>query len=70
MPEVSGDAAHIVNPYQPEEITLGMIKILSEKEYSENLCKKGIERSKLFSWKNMAEQVLEIYNEINIQHHD
>ena len=70
MPEVSGDAAHIVNPYHPEEITEGMIKILSEKEYSENLCKKGIERSKLFSWKNMAEQVLELYNEIKTQHHD
>ena len=70
MPEVSGDAAHIVNPYHPEEITAGMIKILSEKEYSENLCKKGIERSKLFSWKNMAAQVLALYNEINTQHHD
>jgi len=70
MPEVSGDAAHIVNPYHPEEITKGMIKILSEKTYSENLCKKGLERSKLFSWKNMAEQVLELYNEINTQHHD
>ena len=70
MPEVSGDAAHIVNPYHPEEITEGMIKVLSDKEYSENLCKKGLERSKLFSWKNMAEQVLELYNEINTQHHD
>jgi len=70
MPEVSGDAAHIVNPYHPEEITEGMIKILSEKTYSENLCKKGIERSKLFSWKNMAEQVLVLYNEIKTQHHD
>ena len=70
MPEVSGDAAHIVNPYHPEEITEGMIKILSEKEYSENLCQKGIERSKFFSWKNMAEQVLVLYNEIKTQHHD
>lgn len=70
MPEVSGDAAHIVNPYNPEEITEGIIKILSEKEYSENLCKKGIERSKLFSWKNMAEQILVLYNEIKMKHHD
>ena len=70
MPEVSGNAAHIVNPYQPEEITNGMIKILSDKEYSENLCTKGLVRRELFSWKSMAEQVLAIYNEIKTQHHD
>ena len=70
MPEVSGDAAHIVNPFNPEEITEGIIKILSDKEYSENLCKKGLERSKVFSWKNMAKQVLVLYNEIKTQHHD
>jgi len=70
MPEVAGDAAHIINPYHPEEITQGIVKILADKEYYDALCKKGIERNKLFSWKNMAEQVLELYNEIKTQHHD
>jgi glycosyltransferase involved in cell wall biosynthesis len=70
MPEVAGDAAHIINPYHPEEITQGIIKILADTAYYEALCKKGIERNKLFSWKNMAEQVLALYNEIKIQHHD
>ena len=70
MPEVAGNAAHIVNPFDSEEIIIGMIKILSEKDYSEDLCKKGINRSQLFSWKNMAEQVLEIYNKVNKQHRD
>lgn len=70
MPEVSGDAAHIIDPYKPEEITEGIIKILNDNEYKNTLCEKGIERSKLFSWKNMAEQVLKLYNEIKIQHHD
>ncbi|MBF2707579.1 glycosyltransferase family 4 protein [Flavobacterium soyangense] len=70
MPEVAGDAAHIINPYNPEEITQAIIKILGDKSYYDTLCKKGIERNKLFSWKNMAEQVLVLYNEINTQHHD
>ncbi len=70
MPEVSGDAAHIIDPYKPEEITEGINKILSDKEYSENLCKKGLIRSNLFSWKNMAEQILVLYNEIKTKHHD
>lgn len=70
MPEVAGDAAHIINPYNPEEITQAIIKILGDAEYYETLCKKGIERNKLFSWKNMAEQVLVLYNEIKAQSHD
>lgn len=70
MPEVAGDAAHIINPYNPEEITQAIIKILADAEYYETLCKKGIKRNKLFSWKNMAEQVLVLYNEIKAQHHD
>jgi glycosyltransferase involved in cell wall biosynthesis len=70
MPEVAGDAAHIINPYNPEEITQAIIKILADAAYYDTLCKKGIERNKLFSWKNMAEQVLILYNEIKKQHHD
>lgn len=70
MPEVAGDAAHIINPYNPEEITQAIIKILADTAYYDALCKKGIERNKLFSWKNMAEQVLVLYNEIKTQHYD
>lgn len=70
MPEVAGDAAHIINPYNPEEITQAIIKILADATYYDALCKKGIERNKLFSWKNMAEQVLVLYNEIKTQHYD
>ena len=64
MPEVSADAAHTVDPYKPEEITQGIIKILEDSSYSDLLIRKGLERSKAFSWKNMAEQVLELYNKM------
>jgi glycosyltransferase involved in cell wall biosynthesis len=69
MPEVAGDAAHIINPYHPEEITDGIIKILADKDYYDSLCKKGIERNKLFSWKNMAIEYLKLYREVcqNVQ---
>lgn len=63
MPEVAGDSAHLVNPFEPEEITQAMIKILQDKAYSTALVDKGLERSKVFSWKNMATQVLNLYNE-------
>ncbi|RXP45136.1 glycosyltransferase family 1 protein [Lutibacter sp. HS1-25] len=68
MPEVSGNAAHIIDPYKPEEITEGIIKILSEKDYAENLCEKSLERSKLFSWENMAKEYLKLYQLIHLEH--
>jgi glycosyltransferase involved in cell wall biosynthesis len=64
MPEVSGDAAHIVDPYNPNEITKAIIKILTEKEYWNSLSEKGLKQHKKFSWKIMAEQVLTLYKEV------
>ncbi|SDX07817.1 Glycosyltransferase involved in cell wall bisynthesis [Lutibacter oricola] len=65
MPEVSGDAAHIINPFNPEEITQGIIKILNNEEYKNSLCEKGLKRSQQFSWKNMAKGYLKLYELIH-----
>jgi len=64
MPEIAGGAAHIVDPYKPEEITEGIVKILEDKEYNTTLIKKGLERKNSFSWKNMAFEYLKLYNEV------
>lgn len=65
MPEVSGDAAHVINPFNPEEITQGLVKILNDETYKKSLCDKGLERSKKFSWKNMAKGYLKLYELVN-----
>ncbi|WP_445748076.1 glycosyltransferase family 4 protein [Polaribacter sp.] len=65
MPEVAADAAHIINPFQPQEITNGIIKILNDGDYRKSLCEKGLERSKQFSWKNMAKDYLKQYELIH-----
>jgi glycosyltransferase involved in cell wall biosynthesis len=61
MPEIAGDAALIINPHRPEEITQAMIKILNDANYRASLCEKGLERSKQFSWRNMAKEYLKLY---------
>ncbi len=68
MPEVSGGAAYIVDPYKPEEITNAIITLLNNKELREELVKKGFERSQKFSWKNMAKEVLELYKSVYAKH--
>lgn len=69
MPEVSGDAAYIVDPYKPEEITDGIIELLNNEQLREELVEKGIKRSQKFSWKNMAKDVLKLYQEVYKNHH-
>lgn len=69
MPEVSGEAAYIVDPYKPEEITEGIVKILSDKKLRTDLIKKGKTQSLKFSWKNMAIDVLKLYEEVYNSHH-
>lgn len=64
MPEIAGDAACIVDPYKPEEITNAIIKILEDKNYRNLLCQKGVEQAKKFSWRIMAEENLKLYNQV------
>jgi len=68
MPEVSGGAAHIINPFNPEEITQGILEILNNEAYRKSLCDRGLERGKQFSWKNMAKDYLRLYKLIHSEH--
>jgi glycosyltransferase involved in cell wall biosynthesis len=64
MPEVAGTAAFIIDPFKPEEITEAIIKILGDNVLRDDLVKKGFEQAAKFSWRAMAQSVLEIYREI------
>lgn len=68
MPEVAKEAAHIINPYNTDEITQGLIKILNDDVYRKLLCDKGLERSMKFSWNNMAKDYLKLYELIFAEH--
>lgn len=64
MPEVSGDAAVIIDPFKPEEITQAMIQLETDASLRSTCIRKGLERSKEFTWREMAEKVLHIYQDI------
>lgn len=68
MPEVARDAAHLVNPLHPEEITQAIIKILNDTDYKASLRQKGLERSKQFSWRIMARAYLKLYEDVHEKH--
>ena len=64
MPEVAGSAAFIIDPFKPEEITDALIQITSNPTLRTQLVEKGLLQSAKFSWKAMAKDVLEIYEQI------
>ena len=65
MPEVAGeDAAFIIDPFNPKEIAQAMRNLVEDKMLANVLAEKGIERAKDFSWKAMAQNVLELYEDV------
>jgi glycosyltransferase involved in cell wall biosynthesis len=67
MPEIAADAAFIVDPFKPEEITNAMNQILMNPQLYQELSQKGMIRASLFSWENMAKSVLKLYQEFSVK---
>ena len=64
LTEVCGDAAFYVNPYDIDNITRGIYKVLNDVSLQENLREKGLERAKAFSWEKTAQEYLEIFHKV------
>ena len=61
-PEVAGDAAILVNPYNINEITEALNQIGKDQMLRKNLMEKGFKRASLFSWDKMANEMKQIYS--------
>ena len=59
--ELGRDAAELFDPASPEEIARSMEKILSDLSYQQELSRKGREKAANFSWKNTADNLMNIY---------
>ncbi len=55
MPEVAADAALLVDPFDPLDISNAMIRISSDEELRNSLIEKGFIRAKDFSWQKTAD---------------
>lgn len=62
IPEIAGNAALLVDPTNIDEVTSQCIRLLKEQSLAESLKKKGLKRSKIFSWKKAAKQTIDVYN--------
>jgi len=64
LPEVVGDAALLVDPYNTGELSAAMMRILQDKALQEELRQKGYERVKQFTWPVSARKMLSIYQKL------
>lgn len=64
LPEVVGEAAVLINPYQPEEIAYGILEIWRDNKLRQDLITKGRERARQFSWDKAATEYLELFRNI------
>lgn len=61
LPEVAGNAAILVNPYDTEALAEAIIDLLEDDSYRSALIMKGREQVKKFSWLSSAHQLMQIY---------
>ena len=64
LPEVTGGAAVLVDPYDIESIADGIARVLSDPVLREELRVKGIARALEFSWERSVSRTREIYQEV------
>ncbi len=64
LPEVVGEAALLVDPYDPESIADGMRQVLTDDALRETLRARGFAKAQQYSWQRSVEQVHRIYMEV------
>jgi len=64
LPEIVGDAAKLIDPYDPEKLAGAINNVLSDDEMIKTLVKKGLKQAKMFNWRKTAGETLNVYNEV------
>lgn len=70
IPEIAGEGAVLVHPSNAEEIANQLIRLETDEAYYDNCVKYGIERASMFSWKQTAEELLNVYLKLKTRNDD
>jgi glycosyltransferase involved in cell wall biosynthesis len=63
LPEVVGDAALLIDPYDERDLANALLKIVYDEKLRAVLRERGLVQSKKFTWRNAAEKTLQLYRE-------
>jgi glycosyltransferase involved in cell wall biosynthesis len=67
MPEVAGDAACMIDPFDAANIRAAVIRIINDPEYRDQLVANGLENVKRFQLKTIVEQYAALYRQVYAQ---
>ena len=59
MPEVAGDAAYLIDPYDTNQLSEGMLKLANDPKLRQDMISKGFQRAQFFSWEKSAHIILD-----------
>ena len=68
IPEVAGEAAYLVDPYDTDQIAHGMLMLATDSSLRQMLIIKGRRQAKIFSWEKTARIILDSLQSDNVQH--
>jgi glycosyltransferase involved in cell wall biosynthesis len=60
IPEVTGDAAVLVNPHDPEQIGAAIVRVARDSTLRAELSRRGLSRASNFSWDTSARTTLRV----------
>jgi glycosyltransferase involved in cell wall biosynthesis len=61
LPEVVGDAAVMVDPFDVDEIGAALLRLIDSSELRSTLRAKGLLHARKFNWRETAKQTLIVY---------
>jgi len=64
LPEVVGDAALSVDPFDVDGIGEALLRLWTDEDLRRVLRRKGLARAAQFTWQAMARRTLDVYNEV------
>jgi glycosyltransferase involved in cell wall biosynthesis len=67
LPEVVGDAGVLIDPYSEPAISEALGEILTSPKKRHELGQRARERSRMFSWRQVAEQTVAVYEKVGAQ---
>jgi glycosyltransferase involved in cell wall biosynthesis len=64
LPEVVGDAAVMVDPYDTDALATAIARVVESPDLRQELSERGMKRAGLFSWEKTARQTVKVYEDV------
>ena len=61
LPEVVGDAGLLIDPFDERALAVALARVIDDEKLRRELRAKGLERARIFNWRETARQTLQAY---------